>query len=623
MNVKDLKKAAGYDVSPADRRLDEAGHIGFEHSLNTYENLGAWQKRAAVIKKRVAVCGGLEPPVDKCPLNARIFDRMAMDGFTVEKCIFESFPSFYVTGNLYRPDWEGIKPGILNPHGHWRNGRLERAELGDIPLRCANLAKIGFVAFSYDMVGYLDSLQLDHRFGGYEEVLWNIGPFQLQLWNSIRALDFLLSLRDVDGERIGCTGASGGGTQTFFLCAADERVKAAAPVNMISAHYQGGCKCENAPGLRFGVNNVEVASLFAPKPMLITGCTGDWTKNVPNTEYPAIKHIYELHGAGENVEYFYCDAEHNYNQRTREAMYRFFNKVFLGKDEAVPEIFTNLPETPYLRLYPRGGEDEGLPGNLPKDDKVVKVIKNAKSAAAEKMNAAGDAARVTDIMSVLLGINDDEISGEEMYFNETDEWTERRIFLSTAARGERIPVLRVTPKSDIKGVLIAFGENGTRRLLDKKKTAAWLADWLKNGYELAFADLFLTGAYHKPYAKAGRRYTAPEGGAPGNYAFFTCYNLTDDEERAGDVVKVYKYIKSTADKDVYVAGFGKAGLYLGAALPFIGAREAFIGVDNFPDDEKGYLKDFFVPSILCAGGIEACLNASATETVREFTGPRP
>jgi cephalosporin-C deacetylase-like acetyl esterase len=129
---------------------------------------------------------------------------------------------------------------VLCPHGHWTYGRLENTELNSGPARAANFARQGYVAFAYDMVGYNDSAAVSHRYGGERESLWGLSLLGLQLWNSIRSVDFLLSLPEVDPERLGCTGESGGGTQTFLLAAVDERIKVAAPVNMISAHMQGG-----------------------------------------------------------------------------------------------------------------------------------------------------------------------------------------------------------------------------------------------------------------------------------------------------------------------------------------------------------------------------------------------
>ena len=100
------------------------------------------------------ISAGLWPFPDKCELQAKVFDKLEFDGFTVEKVLFESYPGFYVTGNLYRPaNQKGPFPAILNPHGHWDNGRLEMSDVSDIPTRCANFAKMGFIAFSYDMVG--------------------------------------------------------------------------------------------------------------------------------------------------------------------------------------------------------------------------------------------------------------------------------------------------------------------------------------------------------------------------------------------------------------------------------------------------------------------------------------
>ena len=226
---------------------------------------------------------------------------------------------------------EGPFPGIACPHGHWGRGRLENTELGSIAGRCINFARQGMVAFSYDMVGYNDSDQFVHReIGGRREALWGIGALSLQLWNSIRVVDFLASLADVDAERIGCTGASGGGTQTFLLMAVDERIKAAAPVNMVSAFMQGGCRCENQGHLRLDINNVEIASCMAPRPLLMVSCTGDWTANTPEVEFPAVRAIYGLYGAQNKVSEVQIDAPHNYNQPSREAVYAFFKRHLLG-----------------------------------------------------------------------------------------------------------------------------------------------------------------------------------------------------------------------------------------------------------------------------------------------------
>jgi dienelactone hydrolase len=223
---------------------------------------------------------------------------------------------------MYRPVGAGPFPAILSPHGHWAYGRLENSATASVPGRAINLARQGFVVFTYDMAGYNDSRQLEHRlFGGPREKLWGLSVAGLQLWNGIRGLDFLESLPYVRRDRIGATGASGGGTQVFLLAAVDERVAVAAPVNMISLHMQGGCLCENQPGLRLDTTNVEIAATIAPRPLLMVSATGDWTTNTLKREYPAVRALYALRGAADRVHAVQFDAPHNYNRDSREAVY--------------------------------------------------------------------------------------------------------------------------------------------------------------------------------------------------------------------------------------------------------------------------------------------------------------
>jgi hypothetical protein len=286
-----------------------------------YATLADWQRRAEYLREHVLASAGLIPAPAKTPLRPQIFDERDRPDYSVAKVFFESLPGFYVTGNLYRPKGAGPFPAILTPHGHWAYGRLENTELNSAPGRAINLARQGFVVFTYDMVGYNDSKQLTHEFGGKRDALWGLSLAGLQLWNSIRSLDFLEALPGVDRERIGVTGESGGGTQTFLLSAVDPRVKVAAPVNMISLHMQGGCLCENEPGLRLDTNNVELGALMAPRPLLMVAATGDWTNETPQVEYPAMQRIYRLFNAEDRVYSVQFDAPHNYNKSSREAVY--------------------------------------------------------------------------------------------------------------------------------------------------------------------------------------------------------------------------------------------------------------------------------------------------------------
>ena len=298
--------------------------------VRRYSSVGEWRARAAWLREHILASAGLMPKPERTPLNAVVFGERKHPDYTVSKVYFESVPGFFVTGNLYKPIGSGPFPAILSPHGHWYYGRFENSVVSSIPGRSINLARQGFVVFTYDMIGYNDSRRHPHtpghtyhsrEFGGRRENLWGLSLAGMQLWNSIRALDFLESLPDVARDRIGVTGASGGGTQTFLVSAVDDRVAVSVPVNMISLHMQGGCLCENIPGLRLDTNNVELSALIAPRPLLMVSATGDWTKETMEVEYPEMRRFYRLLSAEDRVHAVRFDAEHNYNRESREAMY--------------------------------------------------------------------------------------------------------------------------------------------------------------------------------------------------------------------------------------------------------------------------------------------------------------
>jgi dienelactone hydrolase len=417
------------------------------------------------------------------------------------------------------------------------------------------------------MVGYNDTRQLPHEFGSEREQLWGFNPLAVQTWDSVRVVDFLASLPDVDKNRIGVTGASGGGTQTFLLTAVDERIQAAVPVNMVSFIMQGGCVCENAPGLRVATNNVEIASLFAPKPMLVISATGDWTKNVPREEFPAIQSIYELFGKKQNVEVVQIDAEHNYNRQSREAMYAFFNKVFLMRPGPVTEQDVKIePDEKMLawagRALPAGAKDRAAILAWWQDD-------------ARRAVRIASPSQLREWLTRALGAEwPAEVQAEEGV-------------LTRPGKGDRVPFKYFEGQG---APALYLDPNG----IDSALKSQPVQGWLKAKRPVLLIDAFQTGLAREP-----RDRTVGQ---------FLGYNVSDDAARVQDVLTGLSWLSAQKSGAVELdaAGVARWWALFAAALSRAPVRYS-VRPDEFKLSDEALVQTFYVPHLQLVGGAESAL----------------
>jgi len=618
-----------------DRRRERAGHTDHVYTMPHFSSKAEWELRAGLLRKRILVGSGLLPMPKGTPLNAEISEKVQRDDYAVEKVRFEVTPGFYCTGNLYTPVGEGPFPAVASPHGHWDLGRLENSEIASVPGRCITLARMGMVAFSYDMIGSVDSLQFPHNWGGKREKLWGIHPFAFQLYTSMRALDFLESLPYVDGSRLAVSGASGGGTQTFAVTAVDNRVKVAAPVNMISRNMQGGCVCENAPLLRLDNSSIEIGALTAPRPLLMVSTSGDWTAETPREEFPAMRSIYDLYGAADRVENRHFDYAHNYNRDSRTAVYRFLGKWLL-LDAAKWQDFTEPPfkveSTADLRVYPDGK----LPDGMQKKDEIIARTIEARKAkwAAVLPSAPTDMASFRENYGSLLGV---VLNAEVPEINEIDpERTGRlerqghileRWVLHRPGKGDAIPALAYLPKNKFPAdaVLIVHGQ-GKAALADTTAggPGPLIAELLAQDKIVVTIDAFLTGEHHSPYARTEREelvrhFTDPESWLNvGDYWIDDAFRPTTTAYRVQDVLTAASWLRNRRDATgtVDLVGLGDAGMWcLFAAALDSDIRRTWIEANQFDTaDDAAWVEKCYVPSLRAIGDIT---------TAAAMVAPRP
>ncbi len=293
-------------------------------------------------------------PDYKGPLNARTTGTIDQPGYRIEKVIFESLPKFPVTGNLYVPKTSGRHPAVLFSMGHWDQGKPVAQ------LIAGNLALKGFVVLVYDPIGQGERMQSydpvmgvaraggsveQHFMAGAAAILAGDNFARYMIHDSRRAIDYLQSRPEVDGERIGASGCSGGGTQTTFVSALDDRIKVAAPACYMQSFevlFPGdiGDSEQSWPGfIAAGLDQKDFVEAFAPKPWLIASTSGDFFKPAgAKAVFDEAKAYYKLLDAEGQVAWVVGPGPHGTPVEVREAIYGWFSRWLQAKPGAAPEV---------------------------------------------------------------------------------------------------------------------------------------------------------------------------------------------------------------------------------------------------------------------------------------------
>lgn len=565
------------DVPVIDSRQTDLVGYKTHFRIPTYSSRRQWEERREHLRQQILGAAGLLPMPRKAPLHPRVVKRMVYNDYSIETVLLETLPGYFLGGNLYRPagNKKQPAPAVLIPHGHWKRGRLEDQPTYSVPALGINLARQGYIAFSYDMVGFQDTRQTSHSFGGWAETLWSFTPLGLQLWNSTRALDYLESLPDVDARRIAATGASGGGTQTFLLAAVDERVRYAAPVNMVSASMQGGDPCEEAPNLRLDhTSNVEITAMIAPRPLLLVSSTHDWTKHTPEEEFPAIRYIYALYGAVQQVRNVHIDAEHNYNRQSREAVYQFFAQHMqpdLDSAQMTERSFS-LPKDQDLLAY----GDQDLPPGTPNFDEV---FQSWKVSTLLPMQTNLSSAVLQDALRASLG-------------------TMWPTSVESRIQGNRVILSREEQRDRVEGLWIP-GKGDAVLLIHPAGAAAAVRTILGAEIVRSKRPVLAIDVFHS--AMARRAHERSEN-------YFLSYHRTDDAQRVQDILTALSFLKRQGRGTPEVIGMGDAGiwaLFAAAAAPV--ETHVMADLNGFGGTDEDYRDRFFVPGIQRVGGLSTAL----------------
>jgi dienelactone hydrolase len=327
--------------------------------------VSGWESRLSTVRDGLRHSFG-RVPESACPLEPELLGTLRRDGYVIERLTLQSRPGVRVTANLYRPADESRRyPGVLCVHGHWPWARIDPV----VQTRCIGLAKLGYVCLCVDAFGAGERAERPgpgtYHGGLLGASLWPAGVplLGLQVYDNRRAVDYLVSRPEVDPGKLAITGASGGGNQSLYAGATDERLTAVVPVCGIGTYDSylatACCVCEvNARGLTYATTG-DLLAMIAPRALLVVSATRDAPQFSASEAARSVAHARErfrLLGREDALRQVAIESGHDYNRPMREAMYGWLERWLKGRGDGgpvtEPEIRTEDPND--LRCYPDG-----------------------------------------------------------------------------------------------------------------------------------------------------------------------------------------------------------------------------------------------------------------------------
>ena len=555
-----------------------------ENEIAELKTVAQWEQRQKQLKQSIMeAIGGLP---ERTPLNAKTTSVIKKEGYTLENVIYESQPGFYVTASLFIPEkLKGKAPAILFCSGH--STQAFRRDIYQVPI--INLVKKGFVVLAFDPIGQGERVQYlnsetnksifnsptkEHSYPSVQVSLLAQSVARYFIWDGIRGIDYLESRKEVDANRIGVHGLSGGGTQTSYISALDDRVVAAAPAGFITSFrrllqsigVQDG-EQNFYHGILSGIDHGDFIEMRAPKPTLIMATTNDFFSIQGTREtYDEIKDVYSIFGKPENITKTEDDYHHGYTKKNREAMYAFFQKYLDlpgSPDEEEVELLSEqeLQKTKTGQLASSGENETVFSLNKLQAENYLKKLDGARKNLSEHLK------KVPAVAKKLSGYREPSIADQPVFVGRIPD-KEGYVIEKYLIKGEGdyvLPYFLFIPDKKTKKAVFYLHPQGKQGVVEDSVTIQSL---MNKGITVLAPDILGTGEL----ANSDFKGDAYINNVSYNTAFMAMQlGRSIVGIQAGDIVKLLKVMKEGIGfEKIYGIAQGEMGpalLYAAAFEP--------------------------------------------------------